>query len=298
MQSIEIGQTTRLIVLLGDPVAHSLSPIFQNAAFQAAGVDGVYLSLRASTDDFPGLFLGIARAGGGGNVTLPHKLVAAQLIERRTKEVDSTGACNTFWLEDGVVCGDNTDVAGVRGAVDLLTGSPRGARVLLLGAGGAARAALTALLDDGADSIHLLNRTPARAAEIIEEFSESPHHRSVAPGVLHLVEPGTDLGDEHFDLVINATSLGLREADPLPIDLEALGGCGAALDLVYSPEETRWVREARELGIPAADGIEMLIQQGVVAFGRWWRIDPSVEVMRAALAAATTGLTPPAPTTS
>src|SRR5690625_35765 len=225
MQSIEIGQTTRLIVLLGDPVAHSLSPIFQNAAFQAAGVDGVYLSLRASTDDFPGLFLGIARAGGGGNVTLPHKLVAAQLIERRTKEVDSTGACNTFWLEDGVVCGDNTDVAGVRGAVDLLTGSPRGARVLLLGAGGAARAALTALLDDGADSIHLLNRTPARAAEIIEEFSESPHHRSVAPGVLHLVEPGTDLGDEHFDLVINATSLGLREADPLPIDQIGRASC-------------------------------------------------------------------------
>jgi len=270
-----ITPATRLIALLGDPVSHSLSPRFQNAAFRAAGVDGVYLALRCSGADVPGLLRGIARAGGGGNVTVPHKAVAAESVELRTSAVERTGACNTFWLEDGKVCGDNTDVAGVRAAIRALIGDPAGARVLLVGAGGAARGAVAALLDDDVASIHLLNRTPARARDLVEAFPEG--------SALGIVTGVAELRGERFDLVINATSVGLHPGDPLPFEFDTVGGVGAALDLVYAPGETRWVREARAAGIPAADGIEMLLHQGAAAFERWWSRPAPLEVMRAAL---------------
>jgi shikimate dehydrogenase len=273
------------VALLGDPVSHSLSPRFQNAAFRAAGLDGVYLALRCGAADLPGLLRGIARAGGGGNVTVPHKTLAAEVVEHRTAAVESTGACNTFWLEGGRVCGDNTDVAGFREAVHAIVGSPAGARVLLLGAGGAARAAVAALLDDGVDAIHLLNRTPARAAELIEAFPAGGARRtSSGAATLQAVPAGSSLRGERFDLVVNATSLGLRPADPLPIRFDAVGEFGAAVVLVYAPGETRWVREARACGLPAADGLEMLVQQGAAAFTRWWGVPAPLEVMRAALA--------------
>lgn len=276
---------TRLIALLGDPVAHSLSPRFQNAAFRASGVDGVYLALRCDAVSLPGLLLGIARAGGGGNVTVPHKTLAAEVVEVRTPAVERTGACNTFWLEEGRVCGDNTDVAGFRAAVRALIGSPAGARVLLLGAGGAARAVVAALLDDEVDAIHLLNRSPARAAELIGSFSAGGAcGASSGATTLRIVPTATSLHAERFDLVVNATSLGLRAADPLPLAFDAVDGIGAALDLVYAPGETRWVREARARGLPAADGLEMLVQQGAAAFTHWWGKPAPLEVMRAALA--------------
>ncbi|HEV2149011.1 MAG TPA: hypothetical protein VGR37_16515, partial [Longimicrobiaceae bacterium] len=111
---------TRLVALLGSPVSHSLSPTLQNAAFRAAGVDAVYVALQCGSGELPGLLRGIARAGGAGNVTVPHKEASALLLERRTGAVERTGACNCFWLEEGQVCGDNTDVAGFAGAAKAL----------------------------------------------------------------------------------------------------------------------------------------------------------------------------------
>lgn len=267
---------TRLIALLGDPVAHSFSPRIQNAAFRAAGVDGFYVALRCDVSAFPGLLQGIARAGGAGNVTVPHKELAAGVIESATDAVIRTGACNTFWLEGGRICGDNTDVAGFRAAVRGLIGSPAGARVLLLGAGGAARGALCALLEEGASSVLLLNRTPERAAALRAAFN--------ADARLQLLADAGRLGEERFDLVVNATSLGLHPGDTAPLELDRLRGTGAILDLVYAPGETAWVRAARSRGIRAADGLEMLLQQGAAAFERWWGSAAPVDVMRAAVA--------------
>ncbi|HEY8484847.1 MAG TPA: shikimate dehydrogenase [Longimicrobiales bacterium] len=269
--------STRLLALLGDPVAHSLSPRFQNAAFQAAGVDGVYVALRCDADSFAGLLVGIARSGGGGNVTLPHKERAASLVESATEAVRRTGACNTYWYESGRLCGDNTDVPGFQIAVQALVGSLAGARVLLVGAGGAARGALYALLLSGVDSVVLLNRSPDRAEALRQAFE------SDARRILLASEIGP-LGSQHFDLVVNATSLGLHSTDPLPLEFGRIGGAGAVFDLVYARGGTRWVREARALGIPAMDGLEMLIHQGAVAFERWWGVAAPVEAMRAALA--------------
>jgi shikimate dehydrogenase len=267
---------TRLIALLGNPVSHSLSPAFQNAAFHAAGVDGVYLALRCDEAEVPGLIRGIARAGGGGNVTIPHKGVAARAVERATDAVERTGACNTYWLEGGEVWGDNTDVTGVSESVRSLLGAPpAGARVLVIGAGGAARAAVAALLADGAREVVVVNRTPQRTVALLARF----------PGAPVAAAAWAELRGDVFDLAVNATSLGLHAGDPPPADPGALR-IGAALDLVYAPGGTRWLHTLRAAGVPALDGVEMLVHQGVASFRRWWGIEPSIEAMRAALTGA------------
>lgn len=270
-----ITAATRVFTLLGDPVEHSLSPAIHNAAIRDAGVDGVYVALRCSEEDVPVLVRSLSLAGGGGNVTLPHKERAAAAVDAPTEAVRRTGACNTFWGEGGEVRGDNTDVEGFRRSLRSFLGAdPEGARVLLLGAGGAARAALVALLDGGVDEVGILNRTVERARLVA---------RRTGGERTKVMESGDDVRDEPFDLVVNATRLGLSPDDPLPLDLERCGPVGAVLDLVYGEAGTPFVEDARRRGIPAADGTEMLLCQGAVAFERWWGSAPSLEAMRRGL---------------
>jgi len=276
-----IGSATRVIALLGDPVEHSLSPLMQNAAIRSAGLDGVYVALRCAGGDVPGLLRGLAHAGGGGNVTLPHKGVAARSVDVATDAVRQTGACNTFWLEADRVHGDNTDVEGFRGAVQVLTGrSAEGMRVLLLGAGGAARGALAGLLVDRVGQVLVWNRSPERAAELVREMGG---------GVAGVAPDRDSAATESVDLVVNATALGLHDRDPLPYDPTRLPAGSACLDLVYRPGETEFVRKARELGHAAADGGEMLVRQGAAAFQHWWGIEAPLNVMRDAFEGARRG---------
>ena len=269
---------TRVLTLLGDPVGHSLSPVIQNAAFREAGVDGVYVALRCEASDLVGFMRGIGRAGGGGNITLPHKAKAASFLDERSEAVRRTGACNTFWGSDGKVCGDNTDVEGFRRALrHFLERSPAGFRVLLLGAGGAARATLVALLDEGVEDVLLLNRSTERARAVAMRIGGERVRVAEAPRAIE---------DSIFDLVVNATRLGLAPGDRLPLDLGHLARAGAVMDLVYGPDTTQFVESAERLGIRAVDGGEMLVQQGAVAFERWWGEPGPVDAMRSALAAA------------
>jgi len=273
---------TRLLALLGDPVAHSLSPRLQNAAFRAAGLDGVYLALRSSGEDLAGLLRGIAGAGGGGNVTIPHKERAARAVDRRSPAAERTGAVNTFWEEEGRVHGDNTDITGcIRALESLLSpGEVRGRRVLLLGAGGAARAAILALEELGAKQVDVWNRTPARARTMLEALDPVGPAIRILEGRIQgeALRPGPEAGSaegsfrvpDDISLVINATPRGLGADDPHPLPLDALRPGTPLLDLVYRPEETRWIREGRAAGHPAADGGIMLVEQGMAAFERWW----------------------------
>jgi shikimate dehydrogenase len=267
--------STRVLALLGSRVTHSLSPLLQNAALSAESRDAVYVALACEDEDLPGLLRGLARAGGGGNVTLPYKAAAARLVEVGTEAVRRTGACNTFWLQAGRIHGDNTDVDGVRAAVRALLGTQAtDARVLLLGAGGAAHACVAALELDGAAEVVILNRSAERGV-------------SLASGARGLGARGVsateEIRGERFDLVINATSLGLEAGDPLPLEPTEEVGVAAALDLVYAREETRWVRAMRASGVPSADGLEMLLQQGAAAYRRWWDAEPPLDAMRSAL---------------
>jgi shikimate dehydrogenase len=273
---VTVTAGTRVLTLLGDPVAHSRSPELQNAAFAAAGVDGVYVAVRCGGDDLVGFMRGLARAGGGGNVTLPHKEKAASILDIRSEAVRRTGACNTFWGDgQGRVHGDNTDVEGFRRALRVfLDGSGTASRVLLLGAGGAARAALVGLIDEGASEVLLFNRTQERARAVARRIGGQKAR--VVPNV-------QQLEGEDFDLVVNATRLGLDPDDPSPIDLAILNRAGAAMDLVYGRHMTPFVRSAEAAGVRATDGLEMLVQQGAVSFERWWGEEAPVPLMRAAL---------------
>ncbi|GMR12521.1 MAG: shikimate dehydrogenase [Gemmatimonadota bacterium] len=273
--SSAITSRTRVLALLGDPVEHSLSPVVQNAAFRETGVDGVYVALTCSDEDLPGFVGGIARAGGGGNVTLPHKEKAAPVLDVSSEAVRRTGACNTFWGVDGKVHGDNTDVEGFGRALRTFLGrGPDGFRVLVLGAGGAARAALVSLLDAEVSEICLLNRTVDRALAV---------SRRIGGERVRVVERAQGVEGLEFDLVVNTTRLGLSPDDPLPVDLRLLSRAGAVMDLVYGPEATPFVRAAEALGIRATDGMEMLVQQGAVSFERWWDRPAPVQAMRGAL---------------
>ena len=267
---------TRLLTLLGDPILHSKSPEIQNRAFEAAGVDGVYVALQCKEEDLEGFMVSIARSGGGGNITLPHKEKAAAIVEIASEAVVQTGACNTFWGDErGRIHGDNTDVDGFRSALSFFIGSvPSGIRVLLLGGGGAARASLLGLIDEGADESVIFNRTPERARSMSRRIGGE---RTRVIPVLEEIE------GEDFDLVINATRLGLEKNDASPVDLERLGCVGAAMDLVYGRHVTPFVRAAEAMDIRATDGAEMLVRQGAASFERWWGIPAPVEAMRAAM---------------
>ncbi|NJD19243.1 MAG: shikimate dehydrogenase [Gemmatimonadetes bacterium] len=270
-----ISSSTRVLTLLGDPVSHSLSPLIQNAAFHSAGVDGVYVAVRCAADDLFGFMRGLSRAGGGGNITLPHKEKGAAVVDVPSEAVRRTGACNTFWGgPDGRVHGDNTDVDGFRRAARAFTGSLEGMRVLLLGAGGAARATLMALLEEGVHEVILLNRSVERARAVARRIGGSRAR------VIPLAE---ELRGQSFDLVVNATRLGLDPNDPCPFDFELLSRAGAALDLVYGRHTTPFVRAAEDFGVRATDGSEVLVQQAAASFERWWGREAPVAEMRDAL---------------
>lgn len=262
---------TRLVALLGNPVEHSLSPVFQNAALRASDLDAVYLALRCSAEGLPHLLRGIAEAGGCGNVTVPYKGIACGAVDRLGEAARRTGACNTFGFADGAVWGDNTDVDGFRAALQALLGrSSAGMRVLVAGAGGGARAVVCGLLAEDAAEITIVNRSGDRARALAAQFDHPPSLK-----VSGRIPP------QRYDLAVNATSLGRGVSDPLPLppDLRT----GAALDLVYTPDETPWVHRMRAGGVPAADGREMLLQQGAAAFRLWFARESPLAAMRGAL---------------
>ncbi|MEE8521434.1 MAG: shikimate dehydrogenase [Gemmatimonadota bacterium] len=266
-----------LYALLGDPVDHSLSPAIHNAAFQALGFRAVYVSVRIEE---AGLLESVMRAlavpGGGGNVTTPHKGQAATVLNNPSAAVRATGACNLFWWDEGAgLCGDNTDIESFRIAAEHVVGSGlAGLKVLVLGAGGAARAVVYGCVRQATAGVDVLNRTPSRASDLLRQLGHPAGARAL-PGV-------GDLATEGYDLIVNATSLGLRESDPLPLQLGGMRA-GAVLDLVYGPKGTRFVAAARDAGLKAEDGRRMLVEQAAAALEVWLGRPAPKEVMQGAV---------------
>ena len=269
---MEIGASTRLLTIIGDPVAHSLSPAMHNAACRALGLDAAYVALRVAPGALSTVLQGLAASGGAGNVTVPHKEAVERSVARKTDVCARAGACNTFWTEeDGVLVGDNTDVAGVRAALAGLGAD--GGRWLVIGTGGSARAVAVAAADAGA-ALWVRSRHPDRARAFVVWAKQLGVRAEPAHGPIEV------------DAAINATPLGLGERDPLPIDPKDLRGVRMALDLVYARGGTRWVRAVRERGkgVTVCDGREVLVRQGAAAFSRFFPgIAAPVEVMRAAV---------------
>jgi shikimate dehydrogenase len=251
------------LVLLGHPVAHSASPRFQNAALRAAGIPLQYEALDVPVEELDRTLEALALVNGAGNVTIPHKETVAARCVRLTPLAERCGAVNVFWHEDHALCGDNTDVAGVDVvATALLQKRTAGARVALIGAGGAAAAVLCAVEGWEGAKVRLYNRHMPRAESLARRFSGFTQ-------VVPLVEDAV----RDAALVVNATPIGMHD-DVLPMPVKLLPEGAAVFDLVYRPTETAWVRRAREAGHRAADGEGMLLEQGALAFQRWFGREP------------------------
>jgi len=263
------------LVLLGHPVSHSLSPRFQNAALVNAGIPATYEALDVEPVDFLDTLAGLRVQRAWGNVTVPHKERMRAACDEVTPLAARVGAVNTFWLDhhDRLI-GDNTDVGGFTAAVEtLLGGAPRDLTVGILGAGGASAGVLAAVETWPACRAYVYNRTHERARMLCERF------RTVAQSVDDVaVVAGAQL-------VVNATSVGLRD-DSFPMDPALIAPGSAVIDLVYRRGGTAWVRAVRARGHIAADGTVMLIEQGALAFARWFGIDPDRAAMWEAIAAA------------
>lgn len=266
-----VSARTRAAYVLGHPVSHSRSPAMHNAAFAAAGVDARYLALDVAPWNLAAVLAGFRAAPPlGANVTVPHKVAVAALVDKLDLSAERAGAVNTLEFRDGRVVGHNTDGAGALDALHEAGVRLPGARTLVLGAGGAARAVAFALKEAGA-AVTLANRSPEKAEALAREggFTTIPWER--VKGVLHAV-----------DLLVNATTLGLHD-EPAPADPARMMPGRAVLDCVYRPGGTPLVRAAREAGRVAVPGEAMLLHQGARAFRIWTGQAAPVGVMRAAL---------------
>jgi shikimate dehydrogenase len=260
------------LVLLGHPVAHSLSPTFQNAALRAASIPLVYEALDVPARELRVLLRKLKDVNAAGNVTIPHKLSVHASCDELTDIAERVGAVNTFWFESGRLHGDNTDVGGFEAAAKaLLGGDSVDARVVLFGSGGAAAAVLAAIEQWTNARVAVVGRHPDRAAKLARRF------RDVARA-----EKSLDAALTDATLIVNATPIG-QENDEIPVEIGKIPKSAAVIDLVYRRGATPWVKAARKHGIPAADGLPMLIEQGALAFTKWFGREPDREAMRQSL---------------
>lgn len=271
------AQRPSRLVILGHPVAHSLSPVFQSAALRDAGISLTYDREDVAPGQLAAALARLAAEGAGGNITIPHKEAAAALITRCTPAARRVGAVNTFWTEQGALVGHNTDVAGAASTIRALVGGNaadvRDMPVVLFGAGGSAAATLVALHELGYRDITIVARTPARARAMSERLAIP------ARFVSYLAIESTVSA---AGLVINATPVGLGD-DAFPVAVALLPAECAAFDLVYRPGLTPWIAACRDAGRRAEDGQRMLVEQGAAAFEAWFDVPAPREAMWQAL---------------
>ena len=250
-------------------MAHSRSPQVHNAALAAVGLDGWrYLRLPLPPDLFEETVRALPAAGFRGvNVTIPHKHAALALADRASDAARAIGAANTLTFEDGAIVADNTDAPGLLAA---LPESPRGRTALVLGAGGAGRAAAWALATAGAQ-VAIWNRTPERARTLAAELGVR---------AVDVAEPA--------EILVNCTSVGLHDPaatfKALPIEADDLGAGSLVVDMVYRAGRTRLLEAASARGARVVDGLEVLVAQGAASFERWTGLEAPREAMRAAAA--------------
>jgi shikimate dehydrogenase len=247
--------------VLGFPVGHSRSPLMMNAAFAELGLDWRYLRLPVPPERFEETVRALPGSGyRGANVTIPHKLAAHDVSDELSDDARAIGAVNTLTFhEDGRIAGDNTDAGGLLDAL----GEPLPPTALVLGSGGAARAAAWALAGRGVE-VAIWNRTPQRATEL-----------AAALGVGASERPGP------AELLVNATSVGLRRGDSL--DGLPLVDARVVVDLVYGPAQTPFARWAEERGARLVDGLDVLVRQGARSLALWTGEEPPVDSMRRAV---------------
>lgn len=281
-----ISGRTVVAGVAGHPVAHSLSPLIHNAWLEAAGIDGVYVAFGPTEDGFDRFVEGL-RGGAirGLNVTVPFKEIARAVADLGTERMVAAGSANLLLFEpDGQIIADNTDGVGLLEALAAQAAGfdPAAGPAVVLGAGGAARGAVAALVAAGAPEVRVVNRTVGRAEALAG---------AVGGSVTALPLDACARALDDANVVINATSAGLADSGGLTVPLQAAPKTTVAMDMVYKPLTTEFLRQAQELGLRTVDGLEMLLRQAAPSFEAFYGQAPpqGLDVRALALAALEAG---------
>jgi shikimate dehydrogenase len=261
--------------VVGHPIKHSRSPLIHGYWLKQYGLDGSYERIEVAPVNFGDFLKSFPTRGfAGGNVTIPHKEMAFLGVDRRTEQAERVGAVNTLWIEDGVLWGDNTDVAGFMAHLDasLGTGWEQDVEtVLVLGAGGAARAVVAGLQNRPCKRIFVANRTLSKAEDLVRDL-----RRGSPVGLETSAWEALGRVIPHAQLIVNTTSLGMAGQPPLTLDLGKAPRNAAVADIVYVPLETPLLAAAAAHTLRTVDGLGMLLHQAVPGFRRWFGVTPEV----------------------
>ena len=269
-----------IAVLIGNPVTHSLSPVFQQAAFDHMSINARYEAWETHADELKQK-VALLRSSEylGANITIPYKLDAMSFVDSIDDIAEQVGAINTIISRNGTLVGTNTDVEGIQNSFKLANVDLKNKTVILFGAGGAARAVIVAMKNAGVKDITVINRTENKAKHF-ESFSDSNFNVSILSA--DLVTSDHSAFFENADIIINATSLGMSKGGNellSPIPQELLYSSQVVFDLVYTPERTPLLKMAESTGAQCIGGLAMLIFQGAAAFRLWTDKNPPLEVM-------------------
>jgi shikimate dehydrogenase len=275
---MEISGKTRVCAIIGDPVIHSLSPAIHNAAFKELGINFVYMAFTVTNKELMTAIMGVRSLGIKGlNVTMPHKNAVIKYLDDVDMTAKEIGAVNTILSSHGKLIGYNTDGIGAMVALQKNGLDLKRKKLVLLGAGGAAKAIAYNVVRD-VDELVIINRTPEKATIFVNTLRKSVG-KKVKSRLLSFPVLKEELNDAH--ILINATSVGMYPKSNIsPVPSCLLRSDLNVMDIVYNPLETRLVLESKSLGAKVVSGLEMLIYQGAVAFEIWTNISPPIEVMK------------------
>lgn len=281
---MEIKGTTKLLGVIGHPIAHSLSPIMHNAAIAALGVDSVYLPLPIAPQDFAVGIAGLAAIGlQGFSITIPHKQAIIPFLAEVSDIAQAVGAVNTVWRTDQGWQGTNTDVQGFLAPLHHYEWDWSQRVAVVLGAGGAARAVVAGCAQLGCAAVQVVGRNPQKLEAFRQSWEKSPLAVNLT---VHAWDTLSSLLP-HADLLVNSTPIGMHPyGKESPLEnamLPHLRSHTIAYDLIYTPRPTPFLRQAQQQGAIAIDGIEMLVHQGAAALEIWLQQPAPIEVMRQAL---------------
>ena len=272
---MRVTGSTQNLGVMGWPIAHSFSPAMQNAAIEQAGVDAVYTAFAVEPTMLPLAVAGLrALHFRGWNVTIPHKQAIMNDLDEIDEDAAAIGAVNTVVNDGGVLKGYNTDVLGFLGGLRDAGFDPAEKEVIMLGAGGAARAALWGLMKSHAMRVTLAVRHPEKAEALIDDFAERASMLGTRLKAIHWSSMDFEGAFAHADLVVNVTPL---------VDWRSAKPGAFAYDIIYTPAETRFLHEAAALGHPTLNGEDMLVLQGAASFHLWFGKDADTGVMKTVL---------------
>lgn len=273
-----INSQTKLTCLLGNPVGHSFSPLIHNTLFKKLELNYRYLAFNVKPVDLEKAVHGLKAIGVVGfNVTIPHKEAIINLLDHVEERAEAVGAVNTVLFKDNQLYGYNTDITGFKKSLIEAGFSPNNKRITVLGAGGAAKAVIKALVEENASEVYVINRNQEKALKIIEEYKKIG-----VTNIKNIQKREIFEAVQECSLIVNATSIGMKGylVDESPLPKEYLNSKMWLCDLIYNPLKTRFLRDGEAMGCKIVNGLGMLINQGADAFKIWTGIEPPREVIK------------------